>query len=312
MEREVARILPYLLIGMFVLGVLTLLIALQQLRVRRTGAYWLLRRRAGERGGRLFLIAVGLIVLSLVLTVVSGLAAVAVRNMNSLINRSSDDLYGIVLPSESALTETWNAAMQAFTATHAFQQTATLTPEVAVPTALPPTNPPPTPLPPASQAPSLTPTPLPPTPIPPTISPTDAPTVSPSLTPVAFLNLTPNFNATPRPPSAGFSLTLITADTTVNPNGSPLSPRQHFPAGVKRIYFFINFAHMENGVAWSRVLYRDGIAVQGNTLLWSLGSDGSSYFFFGDEAGYTPGTYEVRIFVDDQPVSQLQIDVSSN
>ena len=107
MEREFARILPYLLGGMFLLGVLTLLIALQQLRVRRTGAYWLLRRRAGERGGRLFLIAVGLIVSSLALTVVSGLAAVAIRNVNSLINRNSDDLYGIVLPSDSALTETW-------------------------------------------------------------------------------------------------------------------------------------------------------------------------------------------------------------
>ena len=307
MEREVARILPYLLIGMFVLGVLTLLIALQQLRVRRTGAYWLLRRRAGERGGRLFLIAVGLIVLSLVLTVVSGLAAVAVRNMNSLINRNSDDLYGIVLPSESALTETWNAAMQAFTATHAYQQTMTLTPQVAAATAVLPTNPPPTPVPPASAAPSLT-----PTAIPPTVSPTDAPTITPSLTPVAWLNLTPDFNATPRPPSAGFSLTLITADTSVNPNGSPLSPRQHFTAGVKRIYFFINFAHMENGVAWSRVLYRDGSAVQGNTLLWSLGSDGSSYFFFGDEAGYSSGNYEVRIFVDAQQVSQLQIDVSAD
>ena len=67
---------------------------------------------------------------------------------------------------------------------------------------------------------------------------------------------------------------------------------------------------MENGVAWSRVLYRDGVAVQGNTLLWSLGSDGSSYFFFGDEAGYTPGAYEVRLFVGDQEVSQLQIEVT--
>ncbi len=306
MEREFARILPYLLVGMFLLGVLTLLVALQQLRLRRTGAYWLLRRRAGERGGRLFLIAVGLIVSSLALTVVSGLAAVAFRNVNSLINRNSDDLYGIVLPSESALTGTWNAAMQALTATRAVQQTATLAPEVVVPTELQPTTPP---IAPTLAAPSLTP--IPPT-VTPSVSPTDVPTITLSPTPVTFLNLTPDFNATPRPPTAGFSLTLTTADTTVNPNGSPLSPRRHFTAGVKRIYFFISFANMENGVAWSRVLYRDGVAVQGNTFLWSLGSDGNSYFFFGDEAGYTPGAYEVRLFVGDQQVSRFAIDVSTN
>ncbi len=305
MERELARILPYILVGMFVLGVLTLLIALQQLRVRRTGSYWLLRRRAGERGGRLFLIAVALIASSLVLTVISGLAAVALHNMNNLINRSPDDLYGIILPSESALTATASAAGSALTATRAGQTTATLTPETAIPTALTPTNSPPTRIAPTVAAATLTPTSIPPTETP-------LPTSTPSPTPPALVNLTPDFNATPRAPTPGFSLTLVTADTSVNANGTPLSPSQSFTAGVKRIYFFITFAQMENGVAWSRVLYRDGIAIQGNTLLWSLGSAGSSYFFFGDEAGYTPGNYEVRIFVGDQQVSQLQIDVSAD
>ncbi len=162
--------------------------------------------------------------------------------------------------------------MQAFTATHAFQQTATLAPEVAI------SAPPPTQIAPSPEAPTLTPPPIPPTATP-------LPTVTPSPTPVAFLNLTPDFNATPRPPTAGFSLTLITADTAVNPNGTPLSPRQSFPAGVKRIYFFINFAHMENGVAWSRVLYRDGVAVQGNTLLWSLGSEWQQLFLLRRRGG---------------------------
>ena len=62
MERELVRLLPYSYCGMFVLGVLLFLLALHQLRRRRTGAYWRMRRRAGERGGRLFLLSVALIV----------------------------------------------------------------------------------------------------------------------------------------------------------------------------------------------------------------------------------------------------------
>ena len=56
MEREIARLLPQILLGMFIVGVLLFLLSLQQLRRRRTGAYWRLRRRAAERGGKLFLV----------------------------------------------------------------------------------------------------------------------------------------------------------------------------------------------------------------------------------------------------------------
>jgi hypothetical protein len=49
--------------------------------------------------------------------------------------------------------------------------------------------------------------------------------------------------------------------------------------------------------------------VQGNTLLWSLGESGNSYFFFGDEAGYQVGIYEVRLYVGDLEASRYTFTV---
>src|SRR5215212_7555331 len=109
MEREIARLLPYLLIGMFVLGLLTFLISLQQLRRRRTGAYWRLRRRAGDRGGKLFLLSIALMVGSVVLTVITGLGTLAYKNINRYLSRGPDDLYGIILSPDALMTATSEA-----------------------------------------------------------------------------------------------------------------------------------------------------------------------------------------------------------
>ncbi len=288
MEREIARLLPYILGGMFIAGLLLFLLALHQLRLRRTGAYWRLRRKAGERGGRLFLISAGLITSSLVLTVIIGLASLAFKNVSEFLNRGSDNLYGIVLPPDSALTATHDAVAQAFTATRMYVETLTTSTPAPTPTA---------------------------TPVPPTRTPrpsaTATTTYTPTPTPSPLLNLTPLFNVTPRTPSTDYHLTLAAAADAMDANGTIPPSSQTFSAGIKRIYLFISFENMENGVAWSRVLYRDDVPIQGNTLLWSLGATGSSYFFFGDESGYPPGAYEVRLFVGDHEASRYTFSVRS-
>ena len=106
MERELVRWLPYILIGLFVIGLLLFLFALYQLRLRRTGSYWRLRRRAGDRGGRLFVLSVLLMAAAIVLAFISGLGALAFKNVSQLLNRGSDNLYGIVLPPALGLTAT--------------------------------------------------------------------------------------------------------------------------------------------------------------------------------------------------------------
>lgn len=302
MERELVRLLPYLLGGMFIMGVLLFLLSLHQLRVRRTGSYWLLRRRAGERGGRLFLLSVGLIVASVALTVITGLAAVALRDVRGLLLRRPDDLYGIVLPSETALTATREAVNQALTATEARRIELATAEGGRTPEAIPSET--------ATPAPSMMPTAtaVPDSPTPPATA-TVVPSATPSATPNPALNLTPQFNVTPRPAGANARITITTADDTVNPNGSPFSPQDEFPVGTTRVYLFLRFEDMENGVAWSRVLYRDGVPLQGNTLLWSLGAAGSSYFFFGSEAGYDAGDYEVRLFIGEREASRFSFTI---
>ncbi|HVU09729.1 MAG TPA: hypothetical protein VHD90_00570, partial [Phototrophicaceae bacterium] len=87
-------------------------------------------------------------------------------------------------------------------------------------------------------------------------------------------------------------------------SASEPSPMQQFSAGIKRVYVYVSFDHMDNGAAWSRVLYRNGASLQGDTLSWSLGASGSSYFFFGNQAGYRSGDYEVRLFIGNQELSR--------
>jgi hypothetical protein len=149
MEREIARLLPSILLGMFILGVLLFLLALHQLRVRRTGAYWRLRRRAGDRGGRLFLLSVGLMSASVVLALLSGLAALAYRNVIPTATRGPGDLYGIILsPTPEGLTApetpepptTWEPAAAPSPSPAPATPRPSATPAPTDTPALPPTN----------------------------------------------------------------------------------------------------------------------------------------------------------------------------
>jgi hypothetical protein len=296
MEREIVRLLPQILLGMFILGVLLFLLSLQQLRRRRTGAYWRLRRRAAERGGKLFLVSVGLISLSVVMGIVTVIGTLIYRSNNPSLSRGPDDLYGIVLSPEAILTATSEAIVQIATPTTFIADTPV----------------PPTSVPPTIAAATFTPTiPTPSATLTPTLAPTftPSPTFSATANFASVLKLTPIFNTTPRPAHPGFRLSLDSATDGVDADGQV--PGHEFKAGIKRVYLFMSFGNMENGVAWSRVLYRNEVAIQGNTLLWSLGTSGSSYFFFGDETGYSAGDYEVRLYVGDQEVSRYLFEVKA-
>ncbi len=296
MERQLVRALPYIFGGTFALGVLLFLISLYLLRLRRTGSYWRMRRRAGERGGRLFLLSVAMMIGSAFGGLVLALATLAYRNANPFLDRGPDNLYGIVLPPDALLTSTYDAMTLTAAAFTPVPPTATLTlasAPITTATAVPSATLP------FTDTPSATDTP----------SPTDTPT--PTSTFESVLDLTPSFNVTPRPVGASFRLTLDALAATPSTDGSIPATQIEFRAGIQRIYVYFSFENMENGAAWSRVLYRDGVAVQGNTLLWSLGETGSSSFFFGSEDGYDPGSYEVRLFVGDQEASRSAFAVNS-
>ena len=304
MDQDFISLLPYILGGMFALGVLLFLLAMHQIRKRRTGSYWRVRRRAGERGGRLFLLSVGLMAGSLVLTLVSGLAVLAFRPANDGLIRGPDDLYGIVLPSDSQLTATYEAPLTA-EAGRVLTLTIPVIPDTDTPMPSPTyTLPPPpteTPLLPSAThtlaAPAET--------LAHIVTNTPLPTETPSNTPAP--TATPAFTATPH---VDYRLTVDALSMAFVASNVP-APMHEFPAGTRRIYVYVSFEGMHDGAEWSRALYRENVPLQATTLLWSQGESGTGYFFFENEVGYAPDAYEVRLYVGDLEATRFPFTVLS-
>jgi hypothetical protein len=287
MTRLLVTLLPYIIVGLYVVGLILFLLSLQQLRRGRTGPYWRLRRAAGQRGGQLFLLAIALIGVASALALFSGLADLAYKRLTGTLVDDPNVPKGVVLP--------------------------TLTPPMPF-TSTPPLT--------ATQKVSASPT---PTLIPP--SKTIQASVTSSATATSTVTLTPTNTAiptatfesilalTPQPsekqPRAGAKVEITTAAQGISPDQSPIQPSTQFDAGVQRIYFFFTYQAMDDGIGWSRILFRDGIPVQGQSYLWSLGEAGSSYFFFGTEEGYPAGEYEVRLFLGDQAASTFVFTITA-
>lgn len=282
--QQIATALPTALGILFVTALLLLLLALFHLRRGRTGPYWRLRRQASVLGFRLLLASLGLFALTVALAFYSGLAALAFRGLDDLFAGRPAGAVGVVVPS---LTPTLAVSP---TLSPEPTQRPTRVPTSAAAVAATPTST-------ATATPTLTPT----TTATATLTPTE--TFTPTATYETVLNLAPPLAlVTARP---GARVEVIAADDTISANLTPIQPRTAFPAGVKRLYFFFVFRNMSNGAAWSRVLYRDGVPVQGQAYLWSQGSEGDSFFFFGSADGYEPGSYEVRLFLGETEVSRF-------
>jgi outer membrane biosynthesis protein TonB len=279
---ELARFIPHLVVGMFILAFILFLLAIQQLRLGRKGPYWRLRREAGQRGGQLFLISVTLFGIAAAIAFFSGFAAFALGEFNGLLHGS------VEAEVAAAPTETPPGELLPPT-------------ETSAPTPTPSETPTPTP--------TLTETPTP--------TPTDTSTPTPTLTPSDTPTPTATYEtalrlaqpAAARQPAENAVVRVLSADVAVSSNNTPLEPRVEFPAGTRRIYLFFSFRNMADGAAWSRILYRDGAPLQGSTLLWSMGGEGSSYFFFGSDEGYPPGNYRVELRLGDKVASEFEFRV---
>ncbi len=286
--REIATLLPSLLGGLFIVALALLLLALFHLRRGRAGAYWRLRRQASSLGFRLLLVSLGLFALTVALAFYSGLAALAFRGLDGLFTGRATGAVGVVVPT---ITVT---ALAADTPTPSLTLRPTRTPaSAAAPT--------------AAATPTLTLTPAPT--LTPTLTATPTVTLTPSATYETALNLAaPPALVTARP---GALIEVTAADDAISANQTPLQPRSVFAAGADRLYFFIIYRDMTDGAAWSRVLYRDGVPVQGQAYLWSQGAEGASFFFFGSAEGYAPGSYEVRMFLGEREVSRFPFTVET-
>lgn len=285
--RELAAILPYIILVLLILAGLLLVAAVYLLRRGRTGPYWRIRREAGQRGGQLLLGALTLFVIAFALAFFSGLADTAYNQVRNALNQNSDVPIGVSLPS---LTPTSRLSA---TPTSTESPTATHTPDF---TATPSDTPTST----ITATPSITPIP----------TETPVPSITPTFTPTAqdVLPITPQ--VTGRQPNPDAAITIQAAGSEIQPDGSLTQAADSFPVGIQRIYFVIDFHQMQPGVAWTRVLLRAGEPIQGQSYMWSLGQDGTSTFFFGDQAGYAPGDYEVQIFVAGRLVSNFTFHIT--
>lgn len=119
-----------------------------------------------------------------------------------------------------------------------------------------------------------------------TVTATPTPTVTD--TPVVGRS-TPRPNATMGP--VVLSRTLI--------GKRPKDPSIVFATGPGNLYAFFEYENMTNGVAWSHRWFRGSTQVGGESLIWNWGSEGTAHVFVS-LVGYTPGQYELRLFIGDQ------------
>lgn len=135
-------------------------------------------------------------------------------------------------------------------------------------------------------------------------------TPTPTATFENVLSLTPMPST--RQPRAGAKIEIVAAASGISADEQPADSGTVFEAGIHRIYLFMEYVRMDDGVSWSRILFRDGVPIQGQSYLWSLGTDGRSYFFFGSDAGYPAGEYEARLFLGEKQVSRYPFSIRAN
>lgn len=292
--------------GLFALAVLLFLISLRLFRRSRRDVFWRRRREAGQRGWRLFVLAFTLFVLSGV-TCASTLVISAMRGEES--PDGPPTVTDLVEAPPMATDITVTDALDVVTA-----ETPIVAPETLV--TLPPSETPPAP----PVEPSATPT------EPPVILPTDTPlppetvvvivTATPGSTPThtPFPTFTPNAlplvsDVTPAP-DASLEITALDDEVSDTP---PASPDPTFPAGTPRIYVFVSFENLSQGVLWRRELYRNNELLEDNRYLWGLPTEGRTFFFFGSDQGFEPGSYEVRLYLGEAttPASSMSFTINA-
>jgi hypothetical protein len=343
--EQIQSVAPLIAAALFALALLLFLASLRMFRKSRTDFYWRRRRAAGQRGWRLF-------VWSIVLSLLSGILCLAIGLVGVINARPTATAIALVKSSTAsrAATATGTVTPLAPTGTHPPTTVApSLAPTVthsatAIPTQVATTKVADSPA--ATSTilkPSLTPTMSPsptrtrtatPTPTSTrtfTATATPSWTSTPTPTATATATVTPTPTITPTPtntlvpalidtvslessvtPSASASITITGLDTQVSDEGRPVNPATTFRAGFNRVFFFVNFSGMQSGVLWRRELLLDDQVIQDHEYLWGMAQDGAAYFFFGQEGGFKPGKYQIRLFIGEatEPAAVIAFTVS--
>jgi hypothetical protein len=141
--------------------------------------------------------------------------------------------------------------------------------------------------------------------IPPTITPTQPPSPTAAATPTPLI--TTIESAITPPPGATMEITAVSSG--ISPSLTPINPDSAFPAGTPRIYFWVEFSSMADGISWSRVLLRDGTVIRSESEAWERGEEGLAYFWFDAQGGWPAGNYEIQFYMGDRLVDSREFTV---
>ncbi len=141
-----------------------------------------------------------------------------------------------------------------------------------------------------------------PSPPPPTITPTPPP-ATPTLTPYLA-----TVESTVTPPAAA-RLTITAISSGISTNLTPVNAGVTFPIGIPRIYIWLEYSDMADGVSWSRVLLINGEVVRSESELWNGGTEGTAYYWFEAQGGWPAGRYEVQVYIGERLVASQAFDI---
>ncbi len=273
MAESIRNALPAITGVLFGLALLFFLISWRFFKRSRNDVFWRKRRDAGQRGWRIFLVGFLMFGCSGIFCAFSVISLLFFEDDTATATPTALSLITSPAPEVS--------------------------PEVTNPAPTPPTG--------ETLTPAATPEPV--TQI---VIVTATQVFTPTETP--FPTFTPPFTpeqtyVTPLPEA---SIWITALDDRISDTFTPVNPRASFATGTLRVYFFVAFEAMTQGVQWRRALYHNGELIDGNDYRWGLESAGTSYFFFGNDSGFEPGLYEIRLYIgdDEVPISIMPFSVA--
>jgi len=132
------------------------------------------------------------------------------------------------------------------------------------------------------------------------------PTITPTLaTPTADESEEePDLSATPETEDVPSDARIRIAEISMGISASlePVDTGTQFDAGIPRVYYWLEYDNMENGLEWTQVLLLNGEQVLRETTLWDQDEEGLAYYFFDAEGGWPAGSYEVQFYIGDELV----------
>ena len=91
----------------------------------------------------------------------------------------------------------------------------------------------------------------------------------------------------------------------IDENNQPVSPGYHFPTSDRPMYLFFDYKNVKPGSWWEHVWMRGDEELVRTTSTWPAewGTVGTGWVFYAPGDGYGPGSYYVRLLVDNKVVA---------